>query len=229
MRTRTFKLNDNAASALQVAYLNSQDGARRTRDQAVRLYGIGFAVAEILLMCSCSLRSLLEWCQRYRDEGLSGLIDHRAGGNRARLLALEVAELSQLLPGYTPGPLLGSDQSSGDGQHWTLADRQKLLAASPDQPRLLLWDRAQWHQGPALKAFLAAHPRLEIFFFPPASPDLNPQEHVWKATREAISHNHAESKLHRLADNFERHLSNTLFPCSLLEHHAYLDLCAMFK
>jgi transposase len=51
-----------------------------------------------------------------------------------------------------------------------------------------------------LKAFLQAHPRLEILFFPPASPDLNPQEQVWKATREAISHNHAEAKLERLAD-----------------------------
>jgi transposase len=127
MRTGTFKLNDNEASALQVAYLNSQDGATRTRYQAVRLYGIGFAVEEIVLICSCSLRSLLEWCQRYRDEGLSGLIDHRAGGNRARLLALEVEELSQLLHCYTPGQLLGPDQSSGDGQHWTLADLQKLV------------------------------------------------------------------------------------------------------
>lgn len=104
----------------------------------------------------------------------------------------------------------------------------KLLAAYPDQPILLLWDRAKWHQGPALKAFLAAHPSLEIFFFPPASPDLNPQEHVWKATRTAISHNHAVDKLERLADQFEHHLSTTRFPCSLLAQHGYLDLCAMF-
>jgi transposase len=106
---------------------------------------------------------------------------------------------------------------------------QKLLAAYPDQPILLLWDRAKWHQGPVLKAFLAAHPRLEIFFLPPASPDLNPQEQVWKATRQAISHNHLESKLEQLADNFERHLLNTCFPCSLLAQHGYFDLCAMFN
>lgn len=106
---------------------------------------------------------------------------------------------------------------------------QKLLATYPDQPILLLWDRAKWHQGPVLKAFLAAHPRLEILFFPPASPDLNPQEHVWKATREAISHNHTEAKLEPLADQFENHLSATRFPCSLLAQHGFLDLCAMFK
>jgi transposase len=106
---------------------------------------------------------------------------------------------------------------------------QKLLAAYPDQPILLLWDRAQWHQGQAVKALRNSHPRLEVFFFPPASPDLNPQEHVWKATREAISHNHTETKLERLADQFERHLSDTRFPCSLLAHHAFLHLCAMFN
>lgn len=105
---------------------------------------------------------------------------------------------------------------------------QKLLATYPDQPILLLWDRAKWHQGPALKAFLLAHPRLEILFFPPASPDLNPQEHVWKATREAISH-HLQTKLEQLADQFEAYLSTTRFPCSLLAQHGFLHLCAMFN
>lgn len=105
---------------------------------------------------------------------------------------------------------------------------QKLLAAYPDQPIVLLWDRAKWHQGSAVNDLLAANPRLEIIFFPPASPDLNPQEHVWKATREAISHNHTEAKLERLADRFEHHLTHTCFPCSLLEQHGYHELCAMF-
>lgn len=105
---------------------------------------------------------------------------------------------------------------------------QQLLAAYPDQPILLLWDRATWHQGPVVKAFLAANPRLEIFFFPPGSPDLNPQEHVWKATREAVSHNHLQTKLDVLATNFEQHLLNTCFPCSLLLQHGYRDLCARF-
>jgi transposase len=105
---------------------------------------------------------------------------------------------------------------------------QQLLAAYPDRPILLLWDRAKWHLGQAVKALLAAQNRLEILYLPPASPELNPQEHVWKATREAVSHNHTEVKLERLADHFEHHLSHTRFPCSLLAQHGYLDLCAMF-
>lgn len=104
----------------------------------------------------------------------------------------------------------------------------KLVAAYPHQPILLLWDRAPWHQGPAIRQFLADHPAVEIFALPPGSPDLNPQEHVWKATREAVSHNHIIKKLDRLADQFEAHLTGTAFVCSLLEQHDYDHICAMF-
>lgn len=104
----------------------------------------------------------------------------------------------------------------------------KLVSAYPNQPILLLWDRAPWHQGPAIQAFLAAHPALEIFYFPPASPDLNPQEHVWKATREQVTHNHTVTKLDQLADHFEDHLTAHTFPCSLLEQHNYYRIRAMF-
>jgi len=74
MRTRTFKLSENQVQALQVAYLNCKDGAARTRYQAVRLYGSGYGVAEVVRICGCSLRRLLAWCQTYRSEGIAGLV-----------------------------------------------------------------------------------------------------------------------------------------------------------
>lgn len=105
----------------------------------------------------------------------------------------------------------------------------KLLQAYPDQPILLFWDRAPWHRGAAIQKILDANPRLEIVYFPPGAPDLNPQEHVWKATRAAVSHNHQFAKLDTLADAFELHLTTTSFPCSLLDQHGYHQLCMMFK
>src|SRR4051812_23760459 len=45
----------------------------------------------------------------------------------------------------------------------------KLVAAYPNQPILLLWGRAPWHHGPAIRDFLTAHPQVELFYFPPAS------------------------------------------------------------
>jgi len=98
---------------------------------------------------------------------------------------------------------------------------QQVLDAYPDRLILLLWDRAPWHQGAAIRSVLEANPRLEIVRFPPGCPELNPQEHVWKAARTAVSHNHRFAKLPELADAFEKHLTKTQFPCSLLEHHGY--------
>lgn len=105
----------------------------------------------------------------------------------------------------------------------------RILLAYPDRPILLLWDRATWHKGEAIRAVLAANPRLELLWFPPGSPELNPQEQVWKATREAVSHNHRCAKLPLLAEAFETHLQTTCFPCSLLEKHGYNELSTMFN
>ncbi len=68
---------------------------------------------------------------------------------------------------------------------------------------------------------LADNPRLEIVQFPVAAPDLNPQEHVWKATREAVSHNHTHSQLATLARRFKAHLTETTFPTSFLEYRGF--------
>jgi putative transposase len=104
-----------------------------------------------------------------------------------------------------------------------------LLLAYPDVPILLLWDRAPWHRGPEITRLLEANPRLEILWFPAGCPELNPQEQVWKATREAVSHNHQYVKLPELAEAFESHLKTTAFPCSLLDKHDYHTLCMMSK
>ena len=103
------------------------------------------------------------------------------------------------------------------------------LATYPEKPILLLWDRASWHGGDAVREVLDAHPRLEVMRFPTAAPDLNPQEHVWKATRTAVSHNHDERRLSNVADRFEAHLSSTRFCYSFLEKYDYTRICDRFK
>lgn len=98
---------------------------------------------------------------------------------------------------------------------------QRILDLYPGVPILMLWDRAPWHQGPSIRSVLAANSRLELLPFPPGCPELNPQEHVWKAARTAVSHNHGYAKLPQLAEEFELYLAKTCFPCSLLERHGY--------
>jgi transposase len=85
-----------------------------------------------------------------------------------------------------------------------------LLDCIPQRPILLLWDRAPWHKGIA-RQFVDAHERLEMMYFPPACPDLNPQEHVWKHTREAVGHLHDYRHLSHLRQAFQTHLEQTSF------------------
>ncbi len=94
---------------------------------------------------------------------------------------------------------------------------------------MLLWDRGPWHSGPLIREVLAANPRLEIMRFPVAALELNPQEHVWKAARRAVSHNHTVPRLPELANRFEGHLSSTTFASSFLDDYGFNAVCSRFK
>ncbi|MDX2137167.1 MAG: IS630 family transposase [Chloroflexota bacterium] len=100
-----------------------------------------------------------------------------------------------------------------------------LFYCYPDQPILLLWDRARWHKGQMVRDLLAHHPRVETLFFPPASPELNPQEHIWSLARTNISHNHALPDLPTLRDTFLHYLATTLFRLTWLTKYAPPLLC----
>lgn len=97
---------------------------------------------------------------------------------------------------------------------------QDLFACYPGQPILLLWDRASWHKGQPVADVLAAHPHVETLFFPPASPELNPQEHVWSLARANVSHNHTLPDLPTLRDAFLSYLAATLFHFTWLDTYA---------
>ena len=103
-----------------------------------------------------------------------------------------------------------------------------ILETYPEVPILLFWDRAPWHRGKPIDKVLEGHPRLEIIFFPTASPDLNPQEHVWKAVRQEVSHKHLEIRLPILADRFLNKLNSTTFTSSFLEKYGYYAIYPMF-
>ena len=106
---------------------------------------------------------------------------------------------------------------------------EMILEKNPEVPIILFWDRAPWHRGKPIKKVLEEHPRLEIIFFPTASPDLNPQEHVWKAVRKKISHNHLETRLPELADHFLNKLNSSIFKDTFLTRYGYNAIRPMFN
>ena len=127
MRQRTFHLTDEAARALLVAYQATDDGAYRTRLQAVRLYGLGYHPAQITDIAGCPRSTLMLWCRLYRTGGIAALADHRAGGNSAKLTHEQVADLRSKLHLYTPRSLFGPDAATSDGQAWTVPDLRRAV------------------------------------------------------------------------------------------------------
>ena len=127
MAKRQFQLSTQQVKELTRAYQNCRDGPTRTRYQAVRLYGTGYPVEEIMDITGCSRTSLMDWCRIYRQDGLSGLVDKRCGGNRAKLQPAQIEELRTRLHQYTPANLFGTTTATADGQFWTVQDLQRAI------------------------------------------------------------------------------------------------------
>jgi transposase len=128
---------------------------------------------------------------------------------------------------YTGGVL--TTRTTEMNAETTAQHLEQILSAIPEVPIVLFWDHAPWHSGPAVREVLQANPRLQIIFYPVAAPELNPQEHVWKATRKAVSHNHTMPKLPELADRFEQHLVSNAFESSFLERYGLDKIRPMFN
>jgi len=127
MANRKFTLTETERKELLQAYRACKDAATRTRYQGVRLYGEGYQVTEIEQITGCSRTSLMEWCRVFREDHAQGLVDQRAGGNRAKLSKLEIEELQQMLHQYTPKECLGPRASTADGQFWSVEDLALLV------------------------------------------------------------------------------------------------------
>jgi transposase len=121
MAKRQFQLTEAEQAELRHAYAMCADGAERTRLQAVRLYGTGWAVAEIIEITGCTWRSLARWCRDYRQTGRASLADQRTGGNRALLSAAQRTEIAEKLHQYTPSDVFGPEhQTPSAGAYWTV-------------------------------------------------------------------------------------------------------------
>jgi transposase len=127
MARRRFQLSAEQTKELAMAYASCKDGPTRTRFQAVRLYGIGYPVTQIMDITGCSRTSLMEWCTAYRWGGSTALADKRLGGNRARLTPGQIQDLKGRLHTYTPGDLFGPTAATNGGQFWTIPDLQRAM------------------------------------------------------------------------------------------------------
>lgn len=128
MAKRQFRLTEQQINELLGAYRHCKNGPTAARYLAVRLYGTGYPVPEVMKITGCSRPSLMEWCRAYGEQGVAGLLDKRKGGNRAALTTAQLEEVRLLLHTYTPGQLLGADKAAGSPHYWTVAAVLQLVA-----------------------------------------------------------------------------------------------------
>jgi transposase len=92
----------------------------------------------------------------------------------------------------------------------------EIRAMYPAQKLVIFWDNAGWHRGIKVQEWLEQDGRTETVYFPPYTPDFNPQEHVWKAGRAGITHNRHITRLREVAEEFRQYLEARTFAYALL-------------
>lgn len=93
---------------------------------------------------------------------------------------------------------------------------QKIRLVYPCQKILILWDGPGSHRGKEVTNFVKDDGRIELAYFPPYTPELNPQEHVWKEGRKEVTNNQFIPDVEKVAGDFANYLNNKRFPYSLL-------------
>lgn len=104
-------------------------------------------------------------------------------------------------------------------QEETVKFLRKLRKAYPKKKIIMFWDGAPWHRSKRIRKYLRRTRNLELIRFPPYSPELNPQEHVWKEVRKEVSHNNEDLKFEPLVNKFARFLRKTKFNSNFLEKY----------
>ena len=82
---------------------------------------------------------------------------------------------------------------------------------------VMVVDNVSWHRAKRLDAFLeSVKEKFELLYLPPNSPDLNPQERVWRFIRKHVSHNTYFESLDKLKDTLFHFLDNLALPNTIL-------------
>jgi len=122
MAKRQFILNEEEQKALRRAEGQTEDAREMKRLQAVRLYGTGYAVSEILNVTGSSWRALMDWCQAYRGSGVDGLKSKWQGANALKLSRAQRTDLKNRLDQYRPDQVIAPELRISQGQFWTVSD-----------------------------------------------------------------------------------------------------------
>ena len=153
MQRRRFSLNEKEVGTFRQREAGTGNVHELKRLQAVRLYGSGVELADIVDTVGQGERSMWRWVSDYRRDGLSGLQPGWAGQNAAKLSAAQRATIKSKVESYRPDQLLPRDVRVSQGEFWTVSDLQVAVKtwygveyASEDSYRTLLHEAGLSYQ-----------------------------------------------------------------------------------
>jgi transposase len=129
MAKRQFQLNETEIGQLREGERHSRRTADLRRLQAVRFYGSGASMAQIMDISGCAESSIREWVQDYKRGGIMALSAQYAGSaqNASKLTEAQRAEIRERLQRYRPDQLLSPQVRISTGQFWTVSDLRMMV------------------------------------------------------------------------------------------------------
>jgi transposase len=129
MGKRQFQLSDSEITALRQQEQQTRHASELRRLQAVRFYGSGLPVSQIMDMTGSAASSVHAWVQDYKRDGIAGLWVHydRSAQNANKLSAEQRADLCERLHQSTPHQALAAIARISQGQFWTVSDLQIVV------------------------------------------------------------------------------------------------------
>jgi transposase len=122
MAKRQFQLNAQEVEQFRQAEQQTRDVHELKRLQAVRLYGTGMSIGQIMDIHNCGESSIREWVQKYQQTGLPALRSHWSTKNASKLTGEQQTDLRTRLHEYRPDQLLPAEVRVSAGQFWTVSD-----------------------------------------------------------------------------------------------------------
>ena len=90
---------------------------------------------------------------------------------------------------YGTGQMTVTFADKGNGKTFK-KHLKKILHIYKDQPRIIMvLDNVRYHHSKRINKWLEKNKKLELFFLPPYSPDLNAVERAWWYMRKKITNN----------------------------------------
>lgn len=119
MAKRQLQLTEAEIGACRQAEGQTRDVRELKRLQAVRLYGSGVRLAEIMELVGAGESTIRQWAMAYRAQGVDGLRSRWQGNNARKLTAEQRRWVQERLQQYRP-----VDLGLSEGVYWTVSDLQ---------------------------------------------------------------------------------------------------------